>query len=111
MRKDLAWAITIGISLENQNKLTGSWVDLNKKVMKVGQTRSLLEYLPTIAEPTEYPVCKKFLDDLVSLIKELYLDHIVAHSDEQVYAHLERTTIVSRHHNINGKVPPTTCKT
>ena len=54
MQKDLAWAITIGISLENQSKLTGSWVDLNKKVMKVGQTVSLLEYLPTIAEPTEY---------------------------------------------------------
>ena len=54
LQKDLAWAITIGISLENQSKLTGSWVDLNKKVMKVGQTVSLLEYLPTIAEPTEY---------------------------------------------------------
>ena len=79
LQKDLAWAITIGMSLENQNKLIGSWSDFNKKVTNLELTMSLLEYLPTIAEP----VCKKFLDDLLSLIKELDLDHIFAHSDEQ----------------------------
>ena len=83
-----------GHKLEKPKKLIGSWLDFNKKVMNVEQTKSLLEYLPIIAEPPEYPVYKKFLDGLISLIKELYLDHIVAHSDEQVYAHLERTTIV-----------------
>ena len=53
--------------------------------MSVDQTKSLLEYLPTQAETPEYPVCKFFLDDLLSLIKELDLDHIFAHSDEKVY--------------------------
>ena len=27
-----------------------------------------------LSEPPEYPVCKKFLDDLLSLIKELEID-------------------------------------
>ena len=79
-------AIIIGISSENHNKLIGSKTDFNKKVINVDQTKSLLEYLPTIAEPPEYLVCKKFLDDFLSLIKELDLDHIFAHSGEQLYA-------------------------
>ena len=49
-----------GMSSENQNKLIGSWTDFNKKVTNVEQTKSLLEYPPAIAEPPEYPVCKKF---------------------------------------------------
>ena len=69
LQKDLAWATTIGISLENQNKLTRSWIDFNKKIINVEQTKSLREYLPTIAEPLEYPVCKKFLDDLRTISK------------------------------------------
>ena len=77
-----------GHKLEKPKKLIGSWLDFNKKVMNVEQTKNLLEYLPTIAESPAYPVYKKFLDDLISLIKELYLDHIVAHSHEQVYARL-----------------------
>ena len=79
MQKDLTWEITIGRSLENQNKLTGSWKDFNKKVMNVDQTKSLLQYLSTIAEPPEYPVCKKFLDDLISLIKELDQHSVTFH--------------------------------
>ena len=88
LQKDLAWAITTGMSSENQNKLINSWTDFNKKVINIKQTKSLHECLPTIAVPPEYSVCKKFLDDLLSLIKELNLDHISAHSDEQVYARL-----------------------
>ena len=77
-------------SLNNhQNKLTGS----NKKVTNVEQRKSLLEFLSAVAEPPECQVCKKFLDDLLSVMKELDLDHIVAYSDEQFYvriAHINR---------------------
>ena len=76
------------LSSESQKKLIGSWIDFNKKVTNVEQTKSLLAYLPTIAGPTEYPLCKTFLDDLLSLIKELGLDQVFAHSDEQVNARL-----------------------
>ena len=88
MQKDLAWAIAGSMGSENQNKLIASWTDFNKKGTNVDQRKSLLENLPTIAETPEYPVCKKFLNDLISLIEELDLDHIFAHSDEQVYARL-----------------------
>ena len=49
---------------------------------------SLLEYLPAVSEPPKYPVCKRFLDDLLQLIEDLELGHIFAHGDEQVYAQL-----------------------
>ena len=88
LQNDVAWAIAVGLNTENQNNMIGSWTDFNRKVTKVEQKRILLEYLPTIAQPPEYPVCKKFLDDLLALLEELELDHIFAHSDEQVYARL-----------------------
>ena len=80
--------MTLDIRSENYSKLIDSWRYFNKKVTNIQQTKSLLEYLQAVVEPTEYPVCKKFLDDLLSLIKELDLDHIFAHSDQQVYSRL-----------------------
>ena len=44
--------------------------------------------MPTIRQPPEYDVCKKFLDDINEMMKELDLEHIFAHADEQVYARL-----------------------
>ena len=76
------------MSSENQSKLIGSATDFNKNVINVEQTKVLLEYLARIAEPPEYPVGERFLDDLLSLIKELDLDHIFAHSNGQTYARL-----------------------
>ena len=46
----------------------------------------IVEYLPMVPEPSEYPACKKFLEDLLDIIKELELDHIIAHADELVYS-------------------------
>ena len=48
--------------------------------------KCLLEYLPTMPHPPEYSVCKKFLDDLLKVMKDLDLDHILARGGEQVYA-------------------------
>ena len=50
--------------------------------------KSIVEYLPMVPGPPEYPVCKKFLDDLLDIMKELDLDHIFAHADELVYSKL-----------------------
>ena len=41
-----------------------------------------------VTEPHKYPVRKKFLDDLLDIMKELDLDHILAHADELVYSKL-----------------------
>ena len=41
-----------------------------------------------IPQPTECPACKCFLEDLLELLKDLEIDHISAHSDEQVYDRL-----------------------
>ena len=42
LQKDLAWAITTGMSSENQNKLIGSWTDFNKKVTTLNRQRVYL---------------------------------------------------------------------
>ena len=40
LQKDLAWAITTGgMSSENQNILINYWIDFNKKVMNIKQTK------------------------------------------------------------------------
>ena len=37
------------------------------------------KYLPAISESLELTICIKFLNDLLSLVKELNLDHIFEH--------------------------------
>ena len=48
--------------------------------------KCLLEYLPNMPRPPEYSVGKKFFDDLLKVMKDLDLDHILARGGEQVYA-------------------------
>ena len=87
LKKDLIWAVMIGIGdTGDEFKLIGSWTDFKKKTTNVEYEKSLLEYLPAIPETPKYPVCKKFLDDLLGLMEDLELGHIYAHGDEQVYA-------------------------
>ena len=90
LKEDLVWAITIGMEKEEDRRddFIGSWTDFKKKTVNSSYQKSLLEYLPTVAQPPEYPVCKKFLDDLLELMDDLGLGHIFAHADEQVYARL-----------------------
>ena len=44
--------------------------------------------IPEVTQPPEYPVCKRFLEGLLELLRDLETDHIFAYSDEQVYASL-----------------------
>ena len=88
LKKDLIWAVTIGMNSEtgSEKDLIGSWTDFKKKTSTSINQKSVLEYLPAVSKQPEYPVCKKFLDDLLEMMEDLELGHIFAHSDEQVYA-------------------------
>ena len=55
-----------------------------------------------VPKPPEYPVSKKFLDDLIDMLKELELDHIFVHADEQVYAKMGH--ILWKHPDLYSKV-------
>ena len=48
--------------------------------------KCLLGYLPNMPRPPEYSVGKKFFDDLLKVMKDLDLDHILARGGEHVYA-------------------------
>ena len=89
LKEDLVWAITIGLENKQQDDqldFIGSWTDFKKKTTISDYQKSLLEYLPAVSQPPDYPVCKKFLDDLLELIDDLGIPHIFAHGDEKVYA-------------------------
>lgn len=88
LRRDIIWAIAIAFQGDNDGAL-GSWTNFNCQVNRHhSQEKSILEYLPVILQPPEYPVCKRFLEDLLELLNNFEIDHIFVHSDEQVYARL-----------------------
>ena len=41
-------------------------------------------FIPTIPQPLDQ-VCKKMLDELLKVMRDLDLDHIFAHGEKQVY--------------------------
>ena len=82
------WAISEGYLSSLENKSLGSWTIFNKSITQDNKAKSIIEYLPTIAKPPDYPVCKYVLDKLLQIMKDLELRLIFAHSDEQVYAKL-----------------------
>ena len=41
-------------------------------------------FIPTIPQPLDQ-VCKKMLDELLKVMRDLNLDHIFAHGEKQVY--------------------------
>ena len=89
LKRDNIWAIAVGIEEKNEEHLIGSWTDFNRQVTEeTNITNCLLEYLPIIPQLPEYPICKKFLDDLLKVVRDLDQEHIFAHGEEQVYARL-----------------------
>ena len=61
--------------------------DFNGQVTEETNVRKcFLQYLPPIPQSLEYSVCKKFLDGLLKVMRDLDLDHIFAHGDKYVYA-------------------------
>ena len=89
--KDIAWSLAEGIDeyMESQPEtFLGSWTCFKKDTSNLIFDKSIVQYLPMVPEPPEYSVCKKFLDNLLDIMKELDLDHIFAHADELVRSKL-----------------------
>ena len=74
----IIWAISI--EKDNEEHLIGSWTDFNGQVTEEANVMNrFLQYLPTIPQSLEFSVCKRFLDELLKVMRDLDLDHIFAH--------------------------------
>ena len=62
----MLWSVVQTLATENQEECDeiGSWTCFNKTLHKIIFQISVVESLPTIPQPTEYDVCKTFLDDI-----------------------------------------------
>ena len=91
LKKDIAWSSAEGNDEYMESQLETSlrsWTCFKKDTSNLMFDKSIVEYLPMVPEPPEYPICKKFLDYLLDIMKELDLDHIFVHADELVYSKL-----------------------
>ena len=91
LQKDIAWSLAEGIDEYTESQpetFLGSWTCFKKDTSNLMFDKSIAEYLPMVPEPPEYPVRKKFLEDLLDIMKGLDLDHIFAHADKLVYSKL-----------------------
>ena len=78
----IIWAISI--EKDNEEHLIGSWTDFNGQVTEEANVMNrFLQYLPTIPQPLEFSVCKRFLDESLKVMRDLDLDHIFAHDDSK----------------------------
>ena len=63
LKKDIAWSLAEGIDEYTESQLEtflGSWTCFKKDTSNLMFDKSIVEYLPMVPEPPEYPVCKKF---------------------------------------------------
>ena len=82
---DVIWSLLDTLPGSSEKAIpVGSRTAFKKEVTSKEVRKFLLEYLPVIPEPPEYHVCKNFLDRLLDLMKDLEVEHIFPHSDEQV---------------------------
>ena len=91
LKKDIALSSAEGNDEYMESQLETSlrsWTCFKKDTSNLMFDKSIVEYLPMVPEPPEYPICKKFLDYLLDIMKELDLDHIFVHADELVYSKL-----------------------
>ena len=87
LKRDLLWSIVQTLATENQeecDEIRPRACTLHEIIFQ----KSVVEYLPTIPHPPEYDVCKTFRDDINEIMKEIDLEHIFSHADEQLYARL-----------------------
>ena len=85
---DLIWALAGGIPNNINDEpfpLLGSWIAYQKAVCNSEVTLSSIKYLPATLDPSEYSVCKEYLDFLLDTTSYLEIPHIFVHADEQVY--------------------------
>ena len=91
LKKDIAWPLAEVIDEYTESQpetFLRSWTCFKKDTSNLIYDKSIVEYLPMVPEPPEYPKCKMFLDDLLDIMKKLHLDHIFSHADELVYSKL-----------------------
>lgn len=102
--KNVAWSMANGVPENSTDNLPllGSWTAFQKCVTSTMQSKSIIEYLPVIGQPPSYDVCKKYLDGLNNIAKDLQLDHLFTHADEDVYARLVH--IIWKHGNLYKKI-------
>ena len=90
-KKYIAWSLAEGIDEYTESQpetFLVSWTCFKKDTTNLIFDKSIVANLPMVPEPPEYTVCKRFLDDLLDIMKELGLDHIFPHADELVYLKL-----------------------
>ena len=64
LKKDIAWSLAEGIDEYAESQLEiylGSWTCFKKDTSNLMFGKCIVEYLPMVPVPPEYPVCKKFL--------------------------------------------------
>ena len=72
LKKDIVWSLAEGIDEYTEYQpetFLASWTCFKKDTSNLMFGKSIVEYLPMVPEPPEYPVCKKFLDDLLDIMK------------------------------------------
>ena len=80
------WVIAVGIVEENEKHLIRLWTDFNRQITEGTNVRKyLLKYLQPTPQPPEHQVCKKRLDALLKVMRNLDLHHLFLHSGKQVY--------------------------
>ena len=83
MKKDVSWTVTQSVSHLDIEVQVGLWTIFNKATEEHVFEKSILEYLPTIAQPPEYDVCKEFLDERLQMMKGIQILHIFARAVAQ----------------------------
>ena len=89
LKKDITWSLAEGINEYTESQLEtylGLWTCFKKDTSNLMFDKSIFKHLPVVTEPPEYPACKKFLDNLLGIMKELDLDHIFANAHKLIYS-------------------------
>ena len=82
--------------------LLGLWTAFNSMICNANYSISTIENMPVSGEPPNHAACKNYLDGLKEIAKDLDLDHIFAHADEDVHSKL--THIIWKHGDLYKEV-------
>eukprot|EP00794_Sanderia_malayensis_P013441 gene13441-14824_t len=85
MTKDCVWALAASLQSSEENAVLpplGSWTAFNAMTTSSEKFPSTMDFLPVIPAEPSYTIFKYYLDFLVTLTKDLEIDHIYSHSDQ-----------------------------
>lgn len=67
LKRDIAWSMVGALkSNDEELPLLGSWTPFNREVTDHLTTACIEEFLPVTPHPSEYPICKEYLDFIES---------------------------------------------